>query len=45
MVEAAGIEPASTDPLPSALHAYPYLLFNCLQPDRQGKQTAIPMSV
>ena len=27
MVEAAGIEPASASPLPSALHAYPSLLF------------------
>jgi len=26
LVEAAGIEPASANPLPSALHAYPRLL-------------------
>jgi len=26
LVEAAGIEPASVSPLPSALHAYPGLL-------------------
>jgi hypothetical protein len=26
LVEAAGIEPASVNPLPLALHAYPHLL-------------------
>ena len=45
MVEAAGIEPASVRPLPSALHAYPGLCFNRLLPDGQGRQTAIPVSV
>jgi len=37
------IEPASANPLPSALHAYPVLKFNCQLPNRQGSLTAIPL--
>jgi len=43
VVEAAGIEPASASPLPSALHAYPVYCFNRQQPDGQGQLTAIPV--
>lgn len=41
MVEAAGIEPASANPPPLALHAYSVYCFNAMQPGRQGKQDAI----
>ena len=43
LVEVAGIEPASANPPPLALHAYPTLLFfNRTPPERQGERTAIP---
>ncbi len=45
MVEAAGIEPASADPPPLALHAYSVYCFNVMQPDCQGKHNAIPVKV
>jgi len=45
LVEAAGIEPASANPLPLALHAYSVNSFNRLLPDGQGSQTAIPVKV
>jgi len=35
------IEPASADPLPSALHAYFIYSFNLKLPDEQGKLEAI----
>ena len=45
LVETAGIEPASANPLPSVLHAYPSLLrFNRWIPDGQGRPTARSVS-
>ena len=43
LVEAAGIEPASANPLLSGLHVYPIFLFNCLTSDWKGVKTAIPI--
>ena len=43
LVEAAGIEPASANPLLSGLHAYPIFKFNCFTTDWQVVKTAIPL--
>ena len=42
IMEAAGIEPASANPLLSDLHAYPVLYFNCPTPDWKGVKAASP---
>ena len=43
LVEAAGIEPASANPPPLALHAYSVIHFNRTLPDGQGSCSAIPV--
>jgi|SRR5579883_927745 len=42
-MEAAGIEPASANPLLSGLHAYPIFEFNHLTPGWKGVKAAIPL--
>ena len=45
MVEAAGIEPASVSPLPSALHAYFVYCLTLHWPDKQGLKSELALSL
>ena len=43
LVEAAGIEPASVSPLPSALHAYFVYYLTFCWPDKQGSKSELAL--
>jgi hypothetical protein len=43
LVEAAGIEPASADPLPLALHAYPVFVLTKMPTDEKASILASPI--
>ena len=45
LVEAAGIEPASVSPLPSALHAYFVYCLTLHWPDKQGLKSELALSL